>query len=199
VRKFNFLLPARLSGALLPVFSFSEPALPARTSPPRPPGGTHRHTTMTDAEILERLKACIILKDFTDKELATFLHLLDTVEYPAGECIVRQDEQSDAMYLLVQGSARVTHRRDGRNVTLAELKGGDFFGELGLVDHGLRSADVEALEPCVLLRIPEASLSALSGVFPQAAFKFVISIGRLLVERLRKSNQRYIDSLLFPD
>lgn len=154
---------------------------------------------MTEADIKVRLRATTILKDFTERELSTFLDLLETIEVPAGECIVRQDEESDAMYLLIDGRAKVTHHRDGRDVTLAELKIGDFFGELGLVDHGLRSADVEALEPCVLLKIPEASLSALSGVFPQAAYKFVISIGRLLVQRLRKSNQRYIDSLLFPD
>jgi len=35
-------------------------------------------------------------------------------------------------------------------------------------------------------------------VYPTAAFKFLIAIGRIMVSRLRTSNQRYIDSLLFP-
>ena len=37
-----------------------------------------------------------------------------------------------------------------------------------------------------------------SAIVPTAAFKFLIAIGRLMVDRLRKSNQRYIDSMLFP-
>ena len=42
------------------------------------------------------------------------------------------------------------------------------------------------------------SWDSIAGVFPTAAFKFLIAIGRLMVDRLRKSNQRYIDSMLFP-
>ena len=42
------------------------------------------------------------------------------------------------------------------------------------------------------------SLTAVAGVYPTAAFKFLIAIGRIMVSRLRRSNQRYVDSLLFP-
>ena len=77
-------------------------------------------------------------------------------------------------------------------------KSGDFFGEIALVDFGPRSADVVAQGNGVLLKITQAAVSALAGVYPTAAFKFLIAIGRILVARLRASNQRYIDSLLFP-
>jgi hypothetical protein len=38
-------------------------------------------------------------------------------------------------------------------------------------------------------------LHALAGVYPAAAVKFLMSISRMLVHRLRRSNLRYIDSL----
>ena len=41
-----------------------------------------------------------------------------------------------------------------------------------------------------------AVIRALSGVYPGAAFKLLIAVGRVMVERIRRSNQKYIDSLL---
>jgi CRP-like cAMP-binding protein len=153
---------------------------------------------MTTEEIQSRLRQCTLFRDFNDEELTQFVSLLDTIDAKPGECVVRQDDFGDRMYLLIAGKARVVHHREGRDVELAILKSGDFFGELALVDHGPRSADVEAVEPVVLLAIDQGTLSALAGVYPMAAFKFLITVGRILVERLRKSNQRYIDSMLLP-
>jgi CRP-like cAMP-binding protein len=151
---------------------------------------------MTNEEILGHLRSCTLFADFTKEELSEFLDLLDPLEAKAGTCIVRQDEMGEEMYLLVAGKAKVVHHRDGRDVDLATLGPGDFFGEIALVDHGPRSADVETTEDSVLLSISQASMSALAGVFPMAAFKFLITLGRLMVQRLRASNQRYIDSML---
>jgi CRP/FNR family cyclic AMP-dependent transcriptional regulator len=150
------------------------------------------------SEIQGVLRQVTLFREFTDEELSEFLDLLDPIDVKAGDRIVRQDEVGDCMYLLVKGHARVVHHKDGRDVELAMLKGGDFFGEIALVDHGPRSADVEATEPCQLLQISQASIAALAGVYPAAAFKFLIAIGRIMVERLRQSNQRYVDSMLFP-
>jgi CRP-like cAMP-binding protein len=100
------------------------------------------------------------------------------------------------MYLLVRGRAQVIHHKKDHHINLAQLTVGDFFGEIALVDSGPRSADVVALEQCILLKITQAALSALAGVYPAAAFKLLIAIGKLMVARLRFSNQRYVDSLL---
>lgn len=150
------------------------------------------------AHVCDRLRETTLFREFTQDETEQFVDLLDREEYNPGDCIVRQDETGDCMYLVVAGSAQVVHHQDGRDVQLAALKSGDFFGELALVDKGPRSADVEAIEKCVVLRISQAAISALAGVYPTAAFKFLIAIGRIMVERLRQSNRRYIDSMLFP-
>lgn len=150
------------------------------------------------AEIREELRGKTLFKEFNDSEIAAFVDLLDQREAAAGDVIVRQEQMGDCMFIVVKGRARVVHHTGGEFVELATMKAGDFFGELSLVDRGPRSADVQALEDCLLLRIDTAAISALAGVYPTAAFKFLVAIGRILVDRLRQANQRYIDSLLFP-
>jgi len=152
----------------------------------------------TISEIRSKLKDHALFAEFTALELGELLDLLDQVRVKDGETIVKQDEPGDCMYLVVDGEVRVVHHRGGRDISLATLKSGDFFGEIALVDFGPRSADVIAQGDALLLKITQASVSALAGVYPTAAFKFLIAIGRILVSRLRTSNQRYIDSLLFP-
>jgi hypothetical protein len=152
----------------------------------------------TPAEIRDNLRSQTLFRDFSEAELDQFIALLDHERFAPGELIVRQDNRGDCMYLLVKGRAKVVHHQEGHNIELAGLKAGDFFGELALVDAGPRSADVIALEECVLVKITQAAIGALAGVYPAAGFKFLIAIGRILVDRLRASNQRYIDSLLFP-
>ena len=152
----------------------------------------------TSTEIREKLKGRSLFVEFTDDELADFIELLDIVEAKKGELIVKQDDHGDCMFILVEGDVRVLHHSGGRDINLASLQPGDFFGELALVDAGVRSADVDAATDCTLLRITQAAISAAAGVYPTAAFKFLIAIGRILVSRLRQTNQRYVDSLLFP-
>ncbi|HWB60136.1 MAG TPA: cyclic nucleotide-binding domain-containing protein [Chthoniobacteraceae bacterium] len=143
-----------------------------------------------------QLKGLHLFTEFTDDEMQAFLELVDPLTVKAGDTIVRQDETGDCMFILVDGKARVIHRKEGKQFELAILGSGDFFGELALVDEGPRSADVEAAEECRLLQISQSVIRALAGVYPSAAFKILIAVGRVLVSRLRKGNQKYIDSLL---
>lgn len=152
----------------------------------------------TSSETRDKLKGKSLFVEFTDEELDDFLELLDLARVKKGEIIVKQDDPGDCMFILVEGGARVVHHRAGKDINLAALQPGDFFGELALVDAGVRSADVEAADDCTLLRITQAAISAAAGVYPTAAFKFLIAIGRILVGRLRQTNQRYVDTLLFP-
>jgi CRP-like cAMP-binding protein len=147
-------------------------------------------------DMREKLKALKLFGEFTDTERDEFLELAECAQFKAGEHIVRQDERGDCMYVILDGTAKVIHHRQERRTELATLGAGEFFGELALVDEGPRSADVVAVSDCTLLRIPKSVVHALAGVYPGAAFKLLIAVGRVLVRRLRQGNQKYIDSLL---
>jgi CRP-like cAMP-binding protein len=152
---------------------------------------------MTQAELREKLRPAPLFREFTDRDFDELLALLDPVNVPAGSTIVEQDDLGDSMYIVVEGRCRVVHHKGGREIELAALKDGDFFGEIALVDEGPRSADVIAITDVSMLKITQAVVSALAGVYPSAAFKLLIAIGRIMVARLRTANQRYVDTLLF--
>lgn len=148
--------------------------------------------------IHNKLKAIPLFHDFTDTEVEEFLDLMDPTTFQAGEIIVRQGDPGNCMYYVAEGTCRVVAKRGGDMVELATLGPGDIFGELSLFDHQPRSADVQAMSACVLLKCNEGVLRALAGIFPSAAFKFVMGTVREIGERLRKANQRYLDTVLGP-
>ena len=148
--------------------------------------------------IHDKLKTIPLFHDFTDVELEEFLNLADPTVYRGGEIVVRQGEKGNAMYYVAEGHCRVVSRRAGDLVELDRLAEGDIFGEVSLFDHLPRSADVQAVTDCILLKINEGVLRALAGVFPGAAFKFLLGIAREMGNRLRKTSTRYVDSVLAP-
>ena len=79
-------------------------------------------------EYLKTLQQLPLFAEFTDAEIEGALDLIDKVQYAVGETVVKQDEKGDCMFVLVDGTARGVHRRAGKEIELAVLKGGDFFG-----------------------------------------------------------------------
>ncbi|MFZ4598379.1 MAG: Crp/Fnr family transcriptional regulator [Terrimicrobiaceae bacterium] len=131
-----------------------------------------------------------------EEELKTLLQLSDTLSFPSGNRIVQAGEEGHCLYVLLEGTVRVSLESAGREIVLSDLKTGDFFGEIALVDDGPRSAHVTAVEDCTLLRITRMTIGVLAGLQPAAAIQILGAIGRALVKRLRASNEKYVDILL---
>ena len=62
--------------------------------------------------------------------------------YGPGEIIVRQGEVGDCMYVIQSGKVEVVQESEGRELRMAELGEGDFFGEMALIENEVRSATV---------------------------------------------------------
>lgn len=111
--------------------------------------------------------------------------LTEEVEVPAGKVLIRQGEVGDDLMVLVSGKVGV--ERDG--VRLKELGPGDFFGEIALIDHGLRTATVTAESPCRLLVVTHRDFHALMDEFPQVAATVLLC----LADRLRSLDRTAVD------
>lgn len=75
----------------------------------------------------------------------------------AGDVVIREGDEADALWVLVTGEVTVSARGEAaRARRLRTMGAGTYFGEIGLLRRVPRTATVEALEPCTLLRIDGA-------------------------------------------
>ena len=114
---------------------------------------------------------------------------------PRNTTLVRVGDKTDALYVLVSGSAKVLYRDvEGREVILTLLGAGECFGEMSLIDGSPRSADVVSCEPCELLVIAKSDFAhALSE-----NVDLCLNIMKSLADRLREANRK-IESLALLD
>lgn len=113
-----------------------------------------------------------LLARLSDAELATFVDLLDQIALPAGTVVVREGDEGDAMYFVLEGEARV-HRGA---VELRTLTPGAHFGELALVGVRRRAATVEADKVLRLARLSRTRYQWLAVAHPMMALHFVQSL-----------------------
>jgi CRP/FNR family cyclic AMP-dependent transcriptional regulator len=141
----------------------------------------------TDQSAVELLKSVPLFADLEEEELERFSHVAVPRSFPAGTRVFHEGDDSDACYIVKEGSFRVTREHsDGRAITLATLGPGEIFGELAMLDGDKRSASAEALTDGDLLALPANDVRALLARHPEISLKLVAG----LVRRLRAANVR---------
>jgi CRP/FNR family transcriptional regulator, cyclic AMP receptor protein len=127
------------------------------------------------------LKTVPLFSQFSDQELTALFPAVQHRSYPRHSFMMRAGENTDALYIMLAGRAKVViDDGDGREVTLATIGPSEFFGEMSLIDENPRSASVEALEPCEVLYISRpAFMSCLKGNFDAAMLMLKGVVGRL--------------------
>ena len=80
--------------------------------------------------------------------------------YQDGGVIVRQGEAGNCMYVIQEGQVEVLLRKGDKDVCVAVLGEGDFFGEMALFDQEVRSATVRARGEVKALTLEKRLFSA---------------------------------------
>ncbi len=97
-------------------------------------------------------------------------HLRDKVElirYSPGQVICRQGETADSFYLVRLGFVKVSEAYAGGELVLAYLGRGGYFGEIGLLGGGVRTATCTALDHVEVVRISAEDFRLMVEEFPE--------------------------------
>jgi CRP-like cAMP-binding protein/Fe-S-cluster-containing hydrogenase component 2 len=106
---------------------------------------------------------------FADLSPDFIAHLKESVElqrYAPGQVIARQGDAADCFYLVRIGFVKISESYPGGELVLAYLSRGDYFGEIGLLGGGVRTATCTALDHVEVVRIAGDDFRQMIERFP---------------------------------
>src|ERR671918_2027299 len=92
---------------------------------------------------VEALKRAPLFEGLSKKELAQLARVSEDMEIPKGQVLTKEGEIGHEFFVIVEGETEVT--KNGKRV--AKRGGGDFIGEIALIEETPRTATVTAKTP----------------------------------------------------
>jgi CRP/FNR family cyclic AMP-dependent transcriptional regulator len=130
---------------------------------------------------IELLRQVSIFKELPADTLADLARRLWHKQAEAGSVIVSQEEPGDQLFLISSGKVKVVlYGETGREIILSMLGGGDFFGEMALLDRQPRSANVVAVEDSELLALDRDAFQNHLSTHPSTALAILAEMSRRL-------------------
>ena len=116
------------------------------------------------------------------------------VHLEAGEVIFREGDPGDLLYLVGEGSVRISKSgRGGEQETLSVIQPGNFFGEMALLDGQPRSASATAVDETLLGTVDEPTFQHILELAPS---RLHMNFLRSVTERLRSVNSHFITEVM---
>jgi|GEM_PF-715310 len=144
----------------------------------------------------EALRQFALFSEFTPEEIHDILFLARPIRLPVGTVLFHQGDRPDGMYLIEKGLVRITARLPGDEVVeLAKIGAGELIGEVSLVDHSVRTATAEVLEPLQGYFFSQIHFAMLQYDLRASAFRVMKQISLILCARIRGLVQEIRESL----
>ena len=125
----------------------------------------------TKADALARAP---LFEGLSRKELAQLARMTEDVEVDPGKVLVREGETGREFFVIVDGEVEVT--KGGKS--LGTRGGGDFFGEIALIEHVPRTATVTAKTPVRFFVLTSQAFASLLDHNPGVERKVLRALAR---------------------
>ena len=153
------------------------------------------------------LKQADIFYELTPTQLELVASLCQERRCKAGDIIFEENAASDELYIIAQGEIDIqvdpslVGTEDTKSigpVTIATLRRGQSFGEVALVDQGLRSATARcAANGTQMLVLPRDKLIMLCDTYPQLGYRLMRNLAADLALKIRSTDLRIREELLY--
>jgi CRP-like cAMP-binding protein len=134
-------------------------------------------------------------------------NLCQEVVFQAGEIIFKENSSSQELYVITQGEVEILinpalvgalDKKSQTGSIVATLRRGQSFGEIALVDEGLRSASACAAQKDTrLLVISRDKLIMLCETYPQLGYRLMYNLAADLAMKIRNTDLRIREQLLY--
>lgn len=139
---------------------------------------------------LQNLRTLPLFSDLSPRELAIVDAVLHRRHYLAGEVIFDEGDVGQTLYILLEGEVAICRQGRPDDGHLARLRAGEFFGELGLLEDSMRTAQARAATDSRLLVLFRDDFDGLMDSHLRVAHKIGRQLLRRLGQRLRDAGLR---------
>jgi CRP/FNR family cyclic AMP-dependent transcriptional regulator len=158
---------------------------------------------MNYASILKRTD---IFYDLNEEKLVLLAETCHEVHFGMGEMVFHEHSATDDLYIIAQGAIEIlvdpsiieADAGSSELVTITTMRAGQAFGEIALVDQGLRSAGARsAADDTRLLVLPRAKLLDLCEKHPELGYRVMRNLAAELALKLRGLDLAIREQLLW--
>ena len=140
------------------------------------------------------LKKCVLFASLDERSCNEIAARATSRAFLAGESICRIGDDGDSMMAVLVGTVRISFPTvRGKEIILADLRPGELFGEIALLDGRPRSANATALTNCQLMVLARRDVLSFLKTNPAACMKLM----EILCARIRRSDERMADIAFF--
>jgi CRP-like cAMP-binding protein len=152
------------------------------------------------------LKQTDIFYQLSPAQLELVANLCEERTLSRGETILEEGANSKELYIIIQGEVDILVNpamvggpgSPKSEVTIATLRRGQSFGEIALVDEGMRSATARASQKeTKLLVIARDKLLMLCDTYPQLGYRLMYNLAADLAMKVRNTDLRIRETLLY--
>jgi len=154
---------------------------------------------MSATSIVNYLKQSDIFYKFSATQLELVANLCQEISLKDGEIIFRENSNSNELSVITSGEVQILiEGKSGEESLMATLKRGQSFGEVALVDEGLRSATARAgNKQTSLLVIQREKLIMLCETYPQLGHRLMYNLATDLATKIRNTDLRIREAVIY--
>jgi CRP/FNR family cyclic AMP-dependent transcriptional regulator len=138
-----------------------------------------------------------LLAVLSDDDLGALIGCTTSVPFRKDQEVLRQGHHNASLFVVQEGMLHVQREAKGRRIFLGRLEQGSVFGEVSLFDPGVVTATVSGVTDGVLMAIRREQLERFATLRPNAAVRLLFGILEQTAERLRHTDERFVDSIVW--
>ena len=136
-----------------------------------------------------------IFKPLNDEEYQKAIKFFTKKNYKKNSIVLKEGEYSSKAFILLQGEVEIYKTsiyREDYVVEIIKAGGDEFFGEVNLIDRGIVTSTIKAIDDISTLEIEHNEFVSLIDTYPEIAVKMLWVISFDIAKHLRKADKEIL-------